>query len=122
MITFLIPGRLPSLNEYINACRRNVYLANNMKKKAQNLIIANYRSNAINDGNKIKLPCTIEFKWYEKTRRRDIDNITGYGHKVILDSLVKNGVLKDDNQKNICKINDEVYTDNKNPRIEITIR
>lgn len=38
----------------------------------------------------------IEFEWREKNRRRDPDNITGAGHKLILDGLVKGGMLPND--------------------------
>lgn len=65
-------------------------------------------------------PVTLKITWYEKDRRRDIDNIT-FATKFIQDALVKEKIIVDDSQKYICKIEHEVLVDKNNPRIEISL-
>ena len=100
-----IPLKLPSLNEYINACRYNRYSANSMKQKIQYDISFYLRK--LPKLNKVK----IKFKWYEGNKKRDLDNIC-FAKKFILDSLVNLGKLKDDNRKNVCGFTDEFYYSN----------
>src|SRR5699024_12607048 len=67
-----IPGRLDNLNDYINACRSNRAYGNRIKEINQDFCKA-----AIFDcigKTKIKPPVYIEYHWYEKDRRRDLDN------------------------------------------------
>lgn len=63
----------------------------------------------------------MKYCWYEKNRRRDLDNISSFGRKVIQDALVKSGVLKNDGWKEIISFSDEFYVDPDNPRIEVEI-
>ena len=95
-----MPIKLPSLNEYVNACRSNPYVGAKMKKDSEELIgwfikkIAPFRN-----------PVEVSFTWIEPNRRRDVDNIS-FAKKFILDALVKNGVLKDDSQKYVRALSD----------------
>lgn len=66
-------------------------------------------------------PVIIRYRFFEPDRRRDKDNISGYAHKVIQDSLVRCGVSRNDGWKNIENYSDEFAIDKKNPRIEVTI-
>lgn len=36
----------------------------------------------------------MRYRWFEKDRRRDLDNVSSFGRKVIQDALVECGVLK----------------------------
>lgn len=72
-------------------------------------------------GVKIVKPVTLHYVWWEKDRRRDLDNISGYGHKVIQDALVACGVLKDDGQRYIVGMSDSFKVDKYYPRIEVEI-
>ena len=86
-----IPGRLDNLNDYINACRSNRAYGNKIKEINQDFCKA-----AIFDcirKTKIKPPVYIEYRWYEKDRRRDLDNISSFGRKVFQDALVEVGAL-----------------------------
>lgn len=85
--------KLPSLNEYINACRKNRYAGASMKTKIEN-DIAYYVSNLP----RFDKPIKIHFHWIEGNKRRDLDNVA-FGKKFILDALVKCGKMKDDNRK-----------------------
>ena len=120
MLMLIIHGRLPGLNDYIGACRTYPQSGAKMKKEAEELITRFI--NRQMKGVKVTRPVKIEFLWVEKDRRRDPDNICGFGHKVILDALVKAGVLPDDSGKYIKGFKDSFSVDNVFPRIEVTIR
>ena len=65
-------------------------------------------------------PVKIIFNWYEPNRKRDIDNIS-FAKKFILDALVAHHILLDDSQKYVIKLEDNVFVDRRNPRIEVSI-
>lgn len=106
---FQINEKLPSLNEVINENRRNKYSANNKKKEIEKRIIA-YIYDAIKNHTlkKIDSPCTINIEWFEKTKRRDVDNIQS-SQKFILDALQKSGILPNDNRKYVKQVFHCVY-------------
>lgn len=70
----------------------------------------------------IEKPVFMEYTWVEKNRRRDLDNISSFGRKVIQDALVDTGVLKDDVWKHIVGFSDRFEVDKTNPRIEVLIK
>ena len=116
---FIILGRLPSLNEYIAAMNRNRHVGNKMKQECiQN--VSWYIKQQL-DVEQIKNPVKIKFIWYEANRKRDIDNVSSMGRKVILDALVSTGVLINDTQEWVNGFEDKFYIDKENPRIEVTI-
>lgn len=96
-----IPLKLPSLNEYIDACRKNRLAGANMKKRYQNHI--GYYLHGLP---KYQRPVKIHFTWIEKNRRRDLDNIC-WNKKFILDAMVQQGILKDDNRKLVTGFTDD---------------
>lgn len=114
-----IPGRLPGLNEYIRECRKNAYAGNQMKKIEQRSCEVFIRHAM--KGKRIYKPVVIHYRWFEKDMRRDLDNISGMGRKIIQDALVATGVLEDDGWKYVAGFTDEFYVDKRNPRIEVTI-
>ncbi len=116
----VIPGRLDNLNDYISAERTNRYKGAQMKSRSEAVVI-----NAIRQclrRVKIDKPVYMEYTWYEKNKRRDLDNISSFGRKVIQDSLVHTHVLKNDGWKEIVGFSDTFYVDAINPRIEVLIR
>lgn len=72
-------------------------------------------------GVEIKNPVFIRYLWVERNKRRDLDNITSFGHKIIQDALVTTGVLEDDGWDEIIGYSDEFAVDKNNPRIEVVI-
>ena len=72
-------------------------------------------------GLEIVKPVKIEFVWVEKDMRRDPDNISGFGRKVILDALVRTGILQDDSRKYVTSFEDSFLVDKVNPRIEVNV-
>lgn len=116
----VIPGRLPGLNEYIEAERQHRQKAAAMKRQAENYIIISTKKQL--RGVKFERPVVMEYTWIEPNRKRDKDNISSFGRKCIQDALVKNGTLKNDGWNNIESFSDQFDVDAKNPRIEVNIR
>lgn len=95
-----VHGKLPSLNEYIDACRRNKYAAAKMKHEAESMIILQ-----IGRMKPIMQPSIIHLTWHEKTTRRDPDNVAA-GKKFILDAMQRCGKLPNDNSRYIAGFTD----------------
>lgn len=109
-----IAMKLPSLNDYIRACRGNRYAAARYKADIEDKIGA-YIANIPKFNNPIK----IKFHWVEGNKRRDLDNIA-FAKKFILDALVKHGKLKDDNRKCVTAFTDDFsYSDETYVVLEI---
>lgn len=93
--TLWIPGRLPGLNEVIAAAkgaggRGHAYAK--MKRDLGELVWALAKAARLRPVTRARLA----FRWVEKDRRRDPDNVSSAGRKFILDGLVKAGVLPGD--------------------------
>ena len=109
------PGRLPGLNEIIDAAKRSPYEYAKMKDRYTSEI--GWLAKKLPRYNKIDITIT----WHEPNKKRDPDNITG-GQKFILDGLVAGGAIKDDSQRYINSITHRFEVDRDNPRVEIEIR
>lgn len=101
MQTIMIKGRLPSLNEYINAERKNRQIAAKMKRETDDMICWQ-----IGRMKPVKQKIHIRFVWYEETARRDPDNVA-FAKKFILDAMQKAGKLPNDNAKWIAGFADD---------------
>lgn len=99
-ITVKICGKLPSLNEYIEACRRNPHCGAKMKANTELAIIPQLASLK-----RIEKPVHISFIWHEANKRRDKDNVAA-GKKFILDALQKAGKLINDSNDYIAGFTD----------------
>lgn len=88
-----ISMKLPSLNDYVDICRKNRFQAAKFKKNLEDDI-------AMFTGRlpRFTKPVVIHFHWVEGNKKRDLDNIA-FAKKFILDSLVKQGKLLNDNRK-----------------------
>lgn len=116
--TFKIDEKIPSLNDYINACRRNAHAGGAFKKNTDRvcglyILAANIKP--------VKNPVTVEFEWHEANQKRDLDNVAGYGHKTILDALVNCNILKDDSPKHVKGFTDTFVKDKKS-YVVVTIK
>lgn len=118
--SFTISGRLTSLNEYTLQTRANKYAGARIKKeneaKVKQAALCSQSMNSANISGKVH----ITFKWYEKNRRRDLDNIA-FAKKFIQDALVSLGYLQGDGWQHIVSFTDEFFIDKENPRIEVFI-
>lgn len=117
MVNFIIPGRLAGLNEYTESNRSNPRIGNRVKRNEQKIVTTAIRNAHLTP---IHKPVVVYIDWYEKDNRRDVDNITA-AKKFIMDSLVDTGILKDDSRRYVKQIIDCVFTDTKNPRIEVEL-
>ena len=115
-----IYGRLPGLNDMIEADRRDRRAGNRLKQESQETI----RLYILRDLKHLKIekPVELHYSFYEPNRRRDLDNISGYAHKVTQDALVASGVLKNDGWANIVGMQDSFFVDARNPRIEVIMK
>ena len=114
----VIRGRLPGLNEYIAAERRNRHLAAKMKRDAQFLALIQIKNQV---RRKLKTPIYMCYIWYERDRKRDKSNVSAYGRKVIEDAFVQCGAIPNDGWRDIAGFSDHFRVDKANPRIEIQI-
>jgi Holliday junction resolvase RusA-like endonuclease len=114
LIKFTIPFKLPSLNEHIKKVANNRYGGGKYKKDIENQIIK-----IVCQLEKIDKPVYIKFTWYEKTTRRDKDNVA-FSKKYILDALQKAGVLPNDNNQYVKGFEDRfVYKQGDKVEVEI---
>lgn len=106
---FVIDYKLPSLNEYVKACRANKYAGAKFKSDVELLISACI--------NKAKVTPTqqqseIFIEWHEKTKRRDVDNIQS-AQKFILDALQKSQIIENDNRQFVKNTYHKIIDDDR---------
>lgn len=112
---FMIPGSLPSLNEYIESERSNRFAAAKMKKDSTELCSHYARGLDIVKDKQYD----VEICWYTVNAKIDSDNVN-FGIKFILDGVVKAGKLDGDSYKYIRNISHKRVIDKTNARIEVT--
>ncbi len=115
----VIEGTLPGLNQYQYACRSHFSKGAQMKKQYIAMVSAYIYQQLRNVH--ITKKVKIEYNWYEPNRKRDLDNISSFGRKVIQDALVDNNILENDGWNNVIGFSDTFFIDSDNPRIEVII-
>lgn len=118
MVTLIIKGQLPNLNDYTKACRSNKYVGAKMKKRTED-VIGWYIKSQIPDVH-FEEKVSLNFRWYEPNKRRDLDNIC-FAKKFILDALVNNSTIKADGWQGVAGFTDQFFVDSENPRVEVDI-
>jgi Holliday junction resolvase RusA-like endonuclease len=116
-----IPGPLPGLNELISAAKGaggSGAHYSRLKRQWGETVWAYAKKARLQ---RVQDPATITFTWREKNRRRDLDNIAGGGQKLVLDGLVKAGVLEDDGWEHVYSIEHRFQVDPKNPGVLVHI-
>lgn len=106
------------LNEFIDANRirrRGWCKGNVMKQEDQRLI--EHQLPAWHT----EKPLWLVYKYYCPNCKKDLDNISGYFHKVFQDALVSKRIISNDSWKNIRGFSDEFMLDRGNPRVEIEL-
>lgn len=125
---FTIMGQLHSLNEFIAADRgkrktskggRRWTPGYQMKKddEAQAMWAIHKQLHGV----RITKPVIVHFFWYD-SGRRDKDNVSGFGHKVILDAMVKTKLIVDDSWQYVANYTDTFIIDKKNPHIDVIVQ
>ena len=115
--TFEIPGRLPGMNEYSNACRSFAYKGARMKRDAEEAVMWAAKAAKLKP---MKPGVVVSITWIEPNMRRDKDNIRT-GVKFILDGLVKAGILDNDKWHWIADIRDSWMVTKANPRVVVEL-
>lgn len=101
-------------NEYIRKERSNKYWASSLKKKEEDVV----RYSTIGMKYKGSYPIKMTFTKYFKDKRQDIDNVRV---KSLVDSLVRCGIIKNDNLNCVQQITIKAcFTDEKDG-IEVEI-
>lgn len=114
----VIYGDFPGMNEFIKANRTTHgrwNAGNEMKQRDQNIIalqLPKWRT---------EKPVWINYTYYCKDRKKDLDNISGYFHKVFQDALVARKVIPNDSWRYIMGFSDTFCLDRRHPRIEVEI-
>lgn len=111
-----LPLRLPGLNEYQRACRASPFIGAQMKKRDKNMVMS-----YLGGLSPAKWPVNIEVFYIEPNSRRDKDNVSGYGMKVIGDALVSAGIIPDDNSSYITKLTQSVICEKDVSKIIVQI-
>lgn len=116
---FTIDGTLPGLNELIAAERTHRQKGARLKRQSERII----RTAILQQirGKRPKTPIYIKYTFFEKNKFRDKDNVSGYAHKVIQDSLVKEGIIPNDGWYGVSGFSDSFFVDKQNPRIEVAL-
>lgn len=92
---------LTTLNEYIDAERKNKYIASKIKKSNTQRVLSIVR------GLKLEpVLYDVHFNWQKPNNRQDHDNIA-FAKKFILDGLVLAGVIPNDNPRYINNFTDK---------------
>lgn len=106
--------KLPTLNEYIAACRANKYHGAKLKRNSEQLVYTQTLEIP-----QITKRVKFKFTWFEDTKKRDPDNVA-FAKKFILDALQQNGKIPNDNAMYVAGFEDHfVYGDGQGVLIEI---
>lgn len=101
---FIVRGKLPSLNTFL-AAQHNWAHGNRMKREQEQSIVAQIIASKTEPVTK---PCVILIDFFEKTKRRDVDNIQS-STKFLLDAAQTAGILPNDNRKWVHQIYHRVF-------------
>jgi hypothetical protein len=117
---FFVSGHIPDLNQLIDAAkrRRGGWSAYAMLKDEWSRIVTYAIKKA-----KLKpmARASIHYRWQEKNKRRDPDNVSGGGRKLINDGLVRAGILKQDGWAEIAGFTDEFVVEPKQVGVLVTL-
>ena len=117
--SFVIPWRLPGMNEYVAAINANRQRGASLKRKTEEGI-ALCAKVGLPKGVRVNCKAQIHMHFVEKDHRRDYDNIRS-GAKFILDALQQAGILRGDGQGYLLPPTETYDVDKNNPRVVVTI-
>ena len=114
---FAVGGKLPGLNDYTEACRRNAHAGGKMKRETQDIVCWAIRKARLKP---MAGKVNVRFRWIEPNMRRDKDNIR-FAAKFILDALVEMGIIKNDSWTYIGDLSDTYSVNSQNPRVLVEL-
>ena len=117
MPNFTIYGTLPTINEYITACRNNPHVGANMKKNYTGIVM--WEMGTIKGLHFEKV--ILHYRFFEKNKKRDKDNVFAFATKVVQDAMQELGIIDNDGWKNIENFTHDFFVDKDYPRIEVYI-
>ena len=111
----------PSLNNLLAAYGSTPYKGNAMKQKFQNICVNEVRTQLRKY--KAEKPIIIHYYIYEphKGKIRDVGNIVAMIDKCVQDSLVKAGIIVDDNPKYVKNFTHDIFYTEATPGFEVYI-
>lgn len=120
MITLVLVGSFPSMNEIIAAAKKetNHYRPYAELKKIYTEVVEWTCKSQLKNIHLERVD--LKIIWYCKDKKKDKDNIIA-GEKFIIDGLVNAGIIPNDGWKNIGSITHEFDIDVRNPRVEVQI-
>jgi len=112
---------IPYLQKSLNILLRQHYRKFMQQQEVADILVhkayrENYERKDNFKGKQVKIIYTLYFK---DRQRRDYSN---YAQKMIDDSLVKEGIIDDDNSNVIVEETVRIRYDSKNPRTEVEIK
>lgn len=115
-----IAGTMPSLNELLAACRStrgrgSAYAT--LKREWGTLVWGLAKAARLRP----VASAVLTFEWREASKRRDPDNFSSAGRKLILDGLVKAGVLSGDGWSGVRSFTDYWFVDPNAPGVLVRI-
>ena len=120
--TLIINAQMPGLNEIIAAAKvrwKGGGRYSQMKRKWTEVVMAEC---SIQKLKPMKGAVKVTILVHDINKRRDPDNILAGCYKFTLDGIVKAGIIEDDSQRIIKKIDFELGTpDAKNPRVIVVL-
>lgn len=110
---FTVNSRLPSLNDYIEACRSHWSNGARFKSSVEDGILWDIKA-AKGRGilRPVSGPVHISFEWHESDQRRDLDNIYS-AKKYILDAMQRAGIIVNDNRRYVKGLTDTIVDDTR---------
>lgn len=107
---FIIKEKLPSLNEYVDACRAGKRKGAQFKRDIEEIIWAYIKTSKT--VSPVTNPVEVHFEWHEADIKRDVDNIIS-AKKYILDAMQTCKIIKNDSRRYVTQCFDKVYDDDK---------
>lgn len=118
-IFFFIPMRLPDENQLMALLKKRL-VDRSGRTLGSGSLYGPYRKKCLADVSmlmrayfskyKLEYPriqaderCRFRFDWFEADKKRDPDNITAGGRKIILDAMRATGMLKNDGWSSYCQ-------------------
>ena len=115
--SFIIPVKLPSLNEVVAENRRNCYAGAKLKRDTEETIMTYIFCEQVL---KVEKPCIVHMVFEEGNRKRDVDNVES-AKKFILDALVRARILQGDSPKYVIGSPSFTRYTNGETRVIVTI-